>query len=208
MRVQEIWRYPVKTMAGERLDRAEIGPRGIAGDRLVHVQDVHGRIVTSRSTPRFLAHKGTFASAALVDGRPWDSAEVAAEVAGIAGEGARLVETSEGSFDRLPLLITTDGALAAFGHDYRRLRPNLIISGVDGLAEFAWLGRRLRIGRVLVGIEDLRRRCVMTSYDPDTQVQDMSVTEDIVQRFEGRFGLNCFVIEPGEIAVGDEVVLS
>lgn len=32
-RVREIWRYPVKSMAGEQLDGCDIGPRGIPGDR-------------------------------------------------------------------------------------------------------------------------------------------------------------------------------
>ena len=39
MTVTHIWRYPVKTMAGEELQRAAIGPLGIEGDRLVHVED-------------------------------------------------------------------------------------------------------------------------------------------------------------------------
>ncbi len=31
--VREIWRYPVKSMAGERLDRTDVGVRGLYGDR-------------------------------------------------------------------------------------------------------------------------------------------------------------------------------
>ncbi|MGZ5025871.1 MAG: MOSC N-terminal beta barrel domain-containing protein [Methylobacter sp.] len=59
MKIDEIWRYPVKTMAGEKLQRACIGPLGIAGDRVVHVEDVDGQVITSRTHPRFLGHKGT-----------------------------------------------------------------------------------------------------------------------------------------------------
>ena len=39
MKVTEIWRYPVKTMAGEKLQRVRSGPPGIEGDRVVHVED-------------------------------------------------------------------------------------------------------------------------------------------------------------------------
>jgi hypothetical protein len=60
---------------------------------------------------------------------------------------------------------------------------------------------------VLIGVQDLRLRCIMTSYDPDTLVQDKEITRGIYRRFEGRLALNCFVIEGGEIAVGDEVQL-
>ena len=53
--VSEIWRYPVKSMAGERLDQAEVGPRGIAGDRGWAVRDEKaGTIRSARYIPRLL----------------------------------------------------------------------------------------------------------------------------------------------------------
>jgi uncharacterized protein YcbX len=210
MKVAEIWRYPVKTMGGERLERAALGPLGVEGDRIVHVEDAWGHVVTSRSHPRFLGHRGTLGldGQPRVDGRPWSDPSVAADVVAIAGAGARLVR-HEGAdrFDVLPLLVATDGAIAAFGHDLRRLRPNIVVEGVEGLGEREWPGGCLRIGRVLIGVQDLRLRCIMTSFDPDTLVQDKQITRDIYRRFEGKLALNCFVIEPGEIAVGDEVEL-
>ena len=210
MTITEIWRYPVKTMAGEKLQRVAIGPLGVEGDRVVHVEDPGGRVVTSRSHPRFLGHKGSLDAHGdvHVDHRRWDSPDVAGKVADIAGPGARLVRY-EGAerFDVLPLLVATDGAIAAFGHDHRRLRPNIVIGGVEGLAEREWPGACLRIGQVLIGVQDLRLRCIMTSYDPDTLVQDKAITRGIYQRFEGKLALNCFVIEGGEIAVGDDVQL-
>ncbi len=213
MRVTEIWRYPVKTTAGELLQRVAVGPLGIEGDRLVHVEDADGRVITSRSHPRFLGHKSSLGTQGevLVDGRPWDSPNVAAEVAEIAGPGARLVRyegAGPARFDVLPLLVATDGAIAAFGHDRRRLRPNIIVGGVEGLTEGEWPGACLLIGKVRIGVQDLRLRCVMTSYHPDTQVQDKEITRGIYQRFEGKLALNCFVIEGGTIAVGDEVQLA
>ena len=87
MKVAEIWRYPVKTMAGEKLQHSLLGPLGVEGDRVVHVEDARGRVITSRSHPRFLGHKGSLAAnlEPLVDGRPWASSEVAADVEAIAG---------------------------------------------------------------------------------------------------------------------------
>jgi uncharacterized protein YcbX len=210
MKIAEIWRYPVKTMAGEKLPSAVIGPLGIEGDRVVHVEDAKGRVITSRSHPRFLGHKCTLDSHGepLVDGRPWRDPRVLAEVEGIAGTGARLVRDDGAErFDVLPLLVATDGAIAAFGHDLRRLRPNIVIGGVEGLGEREWPGVCLRIGKVLIGVQDLRLRCVMTSFDPDTLAQDKGITRGIYERFEGKLALDCFVIVGGGIAVGQEVTL-
>lgn len=55
MHVSEIWRYPVKTMAGERLQRTRVGPLGVDGDRLVHVENAQGDVITSRTHPGLLA---------------------------------------------------------------------------------------------------------------------------------------------------------
>jgi hypothetical protein len=197
-------------MAGEKLQRVHIGPLGIEGDRVVHVEDAHERVITSRSHPRFLGHKGTLGpdGEPLVDGQPWNSPEVAAEVVDIVGPGAKLVRYAGiERFDVLPLLVATDGAIAAFGHDLRRLRPNIVIGGVEGLTEREWPGGCLRIGKVLIGVQDLRLRCIMTAYDPDTLVKDEEVTISIYRRFDGKLALNCFVIEGDGITVGDEVQL-
>ncbi|HTY78884.1 MAG TPA: MOSC N-terminal beta barrel domain-containing protein [Candidatus Bathyarchaeia archaeon] len=210
MQVAEIWRYPVKTMAGERLQRANLGPLGIEGDRVVHVEDGDGQVITSRSHPRFLGHRGTLGpdGEPLVDGHPWRDSAAAAVAKEIGGPRAKLVRYDGADrFDVLPLLVATDGAIAAFGHDHRRLRPNIVIGGVEGLAERGWEGGRLRIGPALIGVQDLRLRCIMTAYDPDTQVRDKDITRDIYRRFDGRLALNCFVIEGGDIGVGDEVTL-
>lgn len=210
MNVAEIWRYPVKTMGGEKLQRARISPLGIEGDRVVHVEDIDGSVITSRTHGRFLGLRGTLGPQGepLVDGHPWNSVDVAAKVAAIGGPGAKLVRyDGVDRFDVLPLLVATDGAIAAFGHDGCRLRPNIIVGGVDGLSERDWPGCCLRIGPALIGVQDLRARCVMTSFDPDTLVQDKEITRGIYRRFDGKLALNCFVIEGGEIAVGDDVQL-
>ena len=210
MHVAEIWRYPVKSMAGERLERAQIGTDGIQGDRVVHVSGPGGRVVTSRTHPRLLGLRGALGADGepLVDGRPWTAPESAALVREAAGPGAHLVRyDGPERFDVLPLLVGTDGAFAELGVDHRRLRPNIVVAGVDGLAEREWPGRRLRIGQVVIGVAKLRSRCVMTTYDPDTQVQDLSVLRRIASDFGGRMALDCEVLRGGWIALGDPVEL-
>ena len=210
MKLAEIWRYPVKSMAGEKLKTATVSPLGIDGDRIVHVENARGRFITSRSHPRLLGHLATIDANGqpLVDGLPWTDPEVSRYIVDIAGPGAQLVsDTSAERFDVLPLLVATDGAIKEFGHDHRRLRPNLVISGVEGLAERTWEGKRLRIGNTVIGIDTLRGRCVMTTYDPDTLKQNPAILKEIVRKFGGTLALNCYVIQGGKINVGDNVTL-
>ncbi|MGH2607900.1 MAG: MOSC domain-containing protein [Tepidiformaceae bacterium] len=210
MHVAELWRYPVKSLAGERLERADVTANGIAGDRVVHVTNGRGQVVTARTHPRLLGLAAILGpdGEPLINGSPWTSLASAAAIQAAAGADARLARyDGRERFDVLPLLIATDGAIAALGVDHRRLRPNIVIAGVDGLAERQWPGRQLRIGGVLIEIAKLRGRCVMTTYDPDTQVQDLSVLKRIVSEFGGRMALDSDVIQGGTIAVGDRVEL-
>ena len=134
--------------------------------------------------------------------------DVARDVEAAAGPGTRLVQSDpEDRFDILPLLVATDGMLAAVGYDRRRFRPNLVIGGVPGLTERQWEGAQLRIGPVVIGMEDLRTRCIMTTFDPDTGQQDLEVLRRVQKEFNGRLGLNSYVVAPGRISVGDVVVL-
>ena len=207
MFVQEVWRYPVKSMRGERLERARVEADGIAGDRLVHV--ARGpRVVTSRTHPRLLGLQGGLDAAGrpLVDGQPWDSPAAAAAVHAAAGPARLVFEQSLQRFDVLPLLVATDGGIAALGEDGRRLRPNLVVGGVEGLAERTWSGRRLRIGEVVIGVDSapaLRH----DHLPPGHAGAGPGCPAHIVRELGGRLALDCWVERPGEVAVGDPVEL-
>jgi uncharacterized protein len=209
MRVSALWRYPVKSMRGEPLNHAKITTAGIFGDRLVQVYDARGSLITARSHPQLLSHSGALGpdDEPVIDGHRWTSQEARAIAVREVGHGAHFDRVEERRFDILPLLVATDGAIAAFGRDARRLRPNLIIGGVEGLAERDWQGRQLVIGNVVIALDDLRGRCVMTTVDPETGRRDPNVLRDIVRRFDGRLCLNASVLVAGPIAVGDAVHL-
>ena len=210
MHVAELWRYPVKSLAGERLERVELRADGLVGDRLVQVYDARGRVVTARTHKALLGHRGTLGpdGEPRIDGWPWASPEAAALIARAAGSDTRLDRfVGEERFDVLPLLVATDGAIAALAVDGRRLRPNIVVGGVSGLAERDWPGRRLRIGETLIAVAQLRDRCVMTTYDPDTLAQDPTVLRRIVREFGGSMALDCAIVTGGAVQVGDPVVL-
>ena len=211
MRIEAIWRYPVKSMGGERVHMAEMTSDGLAGDRVVQVYAIQrGAIVTAQRYPRLLRLNVTLGADGepLVDGRPWNSSEVAGRVQAAVAPGARLKRfDGPERFDILPLLVCTDGTVSMFGRDVRRLRPNLLLGGVDGLGEREWSGAMLRLPDAAIRLADLRERCVMTTYDPDTAKQDASVLRDIVRRFGGRVCLNASVAQAGRIEEGQSVEL-
>ncbi len=207
--VEALWRYPVKTLGGEPLATATITTNGIVGDRIVHVRGPEG-VRTSRRHHRLLGLHATIGhdGEPMVDGLHWTSPDVLARVRDAAGADATLA-AYEGPerFDVLPLLVATDGAVAEFGRDVRRLRPNVVIGGVDGMDEIDWPGAELHIGDVVIGIDSRRGRCPMTTVDPDTLERDRSVLTDIIERFQGKLALNAFVISPGVVQVGDSARL-
>jgi len=208
MWLSEIWRYPVKSLGGEPLDQVDIGYDGLPGDRIVHVEDQRGRLITARSRPRLLVHRATLGreGEVLVDGRLWTSPEVAKDIGDAAGGGAHLVrDESLDRFDVLPLLVATDGAISSLGYDRRRFRPNLLIGGVPGLAERDWEGRELHVGSAVIQIVNLRQRCIMTTFDPETAAQDKEVLLRIHRELDGLLALNCEVLKPGSVKVGDPV---
>jgi len=207
--VAGLWRYPIKTLAGEPLDVAELTLDGIPGDRIVRVRGPEG-VRTSRRFHRLLGLHASLGldGEPLVDGVPWTDGRVLQRVRDAAGPDAWLEPfLGPERFDVLPLLVATDGAVRSFGRDVRRLRPNILIGGVHGLDEVAWPGATLRIGDAVISLDSLRQRCPMTTVDPDTLVRDREVLRDIQQRFDGRLALNADVVRSGVIHMNDEVEL-
>jgi uncharacterized protein len=198
--VAELWRYPVKSLAGERLESVDVREDGFPGDRVVRVVDGNGEQVTARTRPGLLA----------IAGASWEAPGAAAMLADAAGPDARFERTNGRGpfFDESPLLVATDGAIEALGYDGRRFRPNIVIAGVPGMEERSWDGRRLRVGGALeIDLGHLCERCVLTTFDPDTQEQDPDVLRRVNAELDGLFARNCWIATPGRIAVGDPVEL-
>jgi uncharacterized protein YcbX len=213
MRVAELWRYPVKSLRGESLAEARLTDAGIEGDRLVHAVRTTGRVFTARTHHKLLGLQGGLDADGVptIDGVRWDDPASLAAVRAVTEPDAELVYydgVGPERFDVLPMSVATDGGVAAVGVDRRRFRANVYLSGVDGLAEREWRGRELHIGDAVLGVRQVRGRCVMTTFDPDTLEQDISVLQKIYFELDGRTALDCYVIRPGLVRVGDEAELS
>jgi hypothetical protein len=132
MYVQALWRYPVKSMRGERLTEATLQKSGMQGDRsIVVVSPSRNNVVTARTHPGLLGLQASVTAQGVttIEGHPWFSTEALALTCEAAGESVSLVDAGEHTdrFDVLPLLVGTDGAILELGIDIRRLRPNVAI---------------------------------------------------------------------------------
>jgi hypothetical protein len=209
MRVAELWRYPVKGLRGEQLERLEVAADGVPGDRSLRVVDERG-LVTGRRKQRMIGVAATLdpAGEPLVGGHPWSSVEAAALIREAAGRGAELSPAAGGhEFDASPILLLSDGSLDQLGYDRRRFRPNILFAGAAGAVEQDWIGRRVRVGGLVLGVDEPCERCVITTIDPDTIEVDLDVLKRTRAELGGNMGVYCSVVEPGTVAVGDPVEL-
>ena len=53
--VQELFRYPVKSMLGERIREVDIGAHGVIGDRAYALREGNGRVVTAKKWANMFA---------------------------------------------------------------------------------------------------------------------------------------------------------
>jgi hypothetical protein len=209
MRVSALWRYPVKSLRGVSLQEALVTDLGIEHDRLVQAMRPGGRVFTARTDPGLLGLQGGLDDEGVptIDGVRWDDPVALAAVRAVTEPDAELVYYDGAGtqrFDVLPISLATDGGIAAVGVDGRRFRANVYLEGVPGLTERDWVGREVRIGHAIVGVRQVRGRCVMTTFDPDTLEQDLGVLQKIVWELGGRTALDCYVIRPGRVRVGDD----
>jgi len=215
MRVSMLWRYPVKSLRGEPLAQAELTRDGVPGDRRVHVRNAHGPL-TGRTRHGLLTVDAATGPGGepLVGGHPWRSDDAAELVRRHGGPDASLAAYSGPErFDIANLLVAVDGELDAFATrhgaplDIRRLRPNIVLSGVARDDLRRWPGSAIAVGDALIGIRSRRQRCIVTSIDPDTGIQDLDVFRRIRRDFDNLMALDCWVITPGTVRPGDRAEL-
>lgn len=234
MRVLEIWRYPVKSLGGERLDRAQMGDAGIAGDRgwgILHVET--GNVLTARRAPELL-----FASArvdgqgvviTLPDGTEITSAESGADAAlsGWLERDVRLVRPGvDGATYENPMDIENEADWISWQgpswsfHDSTKSMVSIVGSDtlddrdvrrfrtnivVEGGDEDALVGRSVSIGRAVLEVTKKIDRCIMVTRAQPGLERDLGILKRVIAERDNFLSVGALVSGTGEVAIGDEV---
>ena len=228
-RVAELWRFPVKSMAGERRAAVELRWTGLHGDRqyAFHRAANPSRFpwLTGREVPALVLHRASFRDPedprhAPVEVEtpqgarlPLDAPALHAALEAEAGEKVALIQIGRGAFDAMPVSIGTTAGLAAVdaAHgtalDPRRFRLNIMIE--SDMPESALAGLRLGFGEApdapaLLVAEGIPR-CAMITLDPATAARDASVLRTVAQRFDNEVGVYAAAARLGWIREGDVV---
>jgi uncharacterized protein YcbX len=214
----EVWRYPVKSMGGERLDACLITDRGLEGDRrwaLVDgVANRAGKLLSIRQDERLMTYQARLGDHGVEVVTPHGELRRLDDqlVAALAEQTARpltLRDLAGANFDDSPVLVVNLASVAAFGLeagvpiDRRRFRANLYLDGLEPEEELRWLGRRIRAGDAELEVIKRCDRCVVITRDPDTTTASPELLRILTDTHETCMGLYCGVVRPGRVAVGD-----
>ncbi|MQA97077.1 MAG: MOSC domain-containing protein [Streptosporangiales bacterium] len=236
--VAGLYRWPVKSLRGERVERAVFDARGMAGDRAYGLLDARptrvGNKLTGRQSPELLRWTATYAGAADgpdPSGPPtltgpdgaawaWEQPGLAQALGHAIGAPVEL-RTAAGQADRGPtVLVTVESSRAALeaelggAVDVLRFRPNLHLElDVPPFAELDWgPGTRITAGPATLEVtgEDAGPciRCAVPSWRPDGGERWPKLQSWLIEHHDNVFGSIMRVVTPGEIAVGDRAVLA
>jgi uncharacterized protein len=233
--VEAIFRYPVKSMRGERLEEVRLGWHGLEGDRRLAFRRMDDRSgfpwLTAGKLPGlvlFTSHRaGEGAEEDLPthvctpDGEEMDvfGEDLAAEVGRRYGAPVQMMQLKHGIFDDASIsVIASDtvrqiGRLAGMSPDVRRFRPNVVVRLLRSVPfqEDEWVGGVLSFGEgddapaITVTMRDLR--CAMVNLDPDSARTAPEMMKAIVRANQNNAGVYGTVTRIGRLAVGQTLFL-
>lgn len=225
-RLVGMWRYPVSSLCGERMDHAVLGPRGIVGDRGFGLFDretgTHiypARDARWNAAARLFARLTTRGPEISTDGNDWAPADQAGTLARLAAVLGRPVDLrayddrSSPRYKVAPLHLLSLQAMTSLRRalpdsliDARRFRPNLLVDLPDAegdIPEYALLGQEFTLGGLRLRGTTPCGRCGFTTLPIGELTEDPAVLRMLVRQYERNFGIYCEVLDPGKIAAGD-----
>ena len=233
--VEAIFRYPVKSMGGERLEAAKLGWHGLDGDRRLAFRRIDNRSDFPWLSASKLPDLVLFAPQRREDGAQGDlpthvrtpeghempvlGEDLATEVGRRYGAPVQMMQLKHGIFDEATIsVIASDtvreiGRLAGRSLDVRRFRPNVVVRLLRPapFQEDEWLGGVLSFGEgddapaITVTMRDVR--CSMVNLDPDSASPAPEVMKAVVRVNQNNAGIYGAVTRIGRLAIGQTILL-
>ena len=231
--VEALFRYPVKSMAGERLEAADVGWHGLDGDRRLafHRLDDRGGFpwltasklpelilfAPQRRGPDVAGHLPTHVRTPEGEDLAVFGQELATEVGRRHGSPVEMMHLNRGIFDEASISLITSATVGEIGRlagqrpDVRRFRPNILIASLRSVAfeEDEWMRGVLSFGdtdeAVTIAITNRDERCSMVNLDPDSARPAAEVLKAIVRTRGNKAGVYGTVTRRGRLAVGQPV---
>jgi uncharacterized protein len=231
--VKQIWRYAVKSMAGEQLESCIVGTLGIPGDRGWALRDeTAGRLATGSRLPLLMQCEARYREQPSNGSIPHvlmrfpNGVELASDADNVNARLSELLDRSVSlwplqpayaphvtHFDAFPIHVLTTSSIETMQRlnpaamwDVRRFRPNFLVEtddGVEGLVEFEW--STVRLGGVELKSEMRTERCAMATNAQKEIPKDPSILRSIVEAADQDLGIYASVLKMGEVRVGDVV---
>lgn len=228
-RVVGLWRYPIKSMAGEPLAEVEVAWHGFAGDRRWAfirngVPQSGFPWLTLRERGDMSHYRPSFVDPAQPDKSPTivrTPSGVVFDVTdqGLAAElwpqGAQVIKQNRGIFDTFPLSLVTTQTIARLSEmvgaqlDVQRFRPNIVVEVAEEAAfqEDGWVGSVLSIGGMRMRVDKRDGRCVVITIDPTTTERNPAILRTVARDRQGCLGVYGSTVDPGRVAVNDPVLI-
>jgi uncharacterized protein YcbX len=233
-KIAVLFRYPVKSMAVERLDAARLGWHGVEGDRRLAFRPLADQDgfpwLTASRLPELLLYQpfGRQDNAGeplpshirTPDGHEFELTDetLEKELASRCGGNVRLIQLSHGFFDEAAVSVIALSTIRSIERelgrdlDLRRFRPNIVVDTElpEPFAEDAWVGKILDFGNgtgPMISVTMRDKRCVMLNLDPDTAEADPEIMKTVVRMNENHAGVYGTVVRPGELRLGHRVTL-
>jgi uncharacterized protein len=234
VRIAELWRYPVKSLQGERLDAVAVTVDGLEGDRQFAIYDVESGLgLTGRRVPELLfasarLHADGTAGITLPDGSPAGDDDTLSDWLGrsvtlrsAATDGPRRYENVvDFEHESTSAWKPFEGAARAF-HDNHRARVSLVSTAtirtwdprrfrpnvlLDGEDEDSLVGSRVTLGEATLDVTVRIERCVMTTRAQAGGIErDLDVLRTIARERDACLAVGALVVAQGTIRVGDSL---
>lgn len=234
-RMLQIWRYPVKSVLGERLEAVAIGLDGVAGDRRYAVADRDtGAVLTAKRHPRLLECRaetvGTEVMLWFPDGarEPVRSDAAGELLSDLLGRYVEVVTADDvrrdaphrgwrppagpgaSLVDDAPVHVLTVSELAAGRalHDTGEWRPERFRPNLvveDRPGDRLGACDALAVGGAVLERSRPCERCVMVSHAQPGLARDRDILGTIVRSWNAQFGLYLDCTTAGRVGTGESV---